>query len=119
MNASLIGAGLIGHGVVSLGMVDGLSVSRRRLWQSARQHRVRGVITQPGAVGKTPRELVRDLRIAQPKAWRLIGRMNKNRDGESNFSIGQSLSDYCRAARPDKAGRRGGVVCLLRCVAPK
>ncbi|WP_239190780.1 hypothetical protein [Candidatus Nitrotoga sp. HW29] len=36
-----------GHGVVSLGMVDGLSVSRRRLGQSARQHRVRRVIAQP------------------------------------------------------------------------
>jgi hypothetical protein len=50
MNASLIGADLSGHGVVSLGMVDGLSVSRRRLWQSARQRRVRRVIAQPGAV---------------------------------------------------------------------
>ena len=49
MNASLIGADLSGHGVVSLGMVDGLSVSRRRLWQSARQRRVRRVIAQPGA----------------------------------------------------------------------
>ena len=49
MNASLIGADLGGHGVVSLGMVDGLSVSRRRLWQSARQRRVRRVIAQPGA----------------------------------------------------------------------
>lgn len=51
MNASLIGADLSGHGVVSLGMVDGLSVSRRRLWQSARQRRVRRVIAQPGAPG--------------------------------------------------------------------
>ena len=25
------------------------------------------------------------------------------------FAIGQSLSDCCRAARTDKAGRRGGV----------
>ena len=49
MNASLIDADLSGHGVVSLGMVDGLSVIRRRLWQSARQRRVRRVIAQPGA----------------------------------------------------------------------
>jgi len=49
-SSSRIGAGLIDRGVVSLGMVDGLSVSRRRLWQSARQRRIRRVIAQPGAV---------------------------------------------------------------------
>ncbi len=58
-------------------------------------------------------------RLPSPKHSVLIGPMNKNRDGESHFAIGQSLSDYCRAARTEKAGRRGGVVCLRRCVAPK
>jgi len=37
---------------MALGMVDGLSVSRRRFWQSARQRRARRVIAQLGAAGK-------------------------------------------------------------------
>ncbi|GEM_PF-7103210 len=58
-------------------------------------------------------------RMLNQKHGELIGRMNKDRDGEMTFAIGQSLSDCCRAARTDKAGRRGGVVRLHRCVAPK
>ncbi|MDP1855876.1 MAG: hypothetical protein Q8K74_07500, partial [Candidatus Nitrotoga sp.] len=68
---------------------------------------------------ETPRKFVRAFGLPNQKHGELIGRMNKNRDGESHFAIGQSLSDCCRAARTDKAGRRGGVVCLRRCVAPK
>lgn len=100
-------------------MVDGLSVSRRRLWRSARQCRVRRVIARPGAAGKRQEDWYGLFGLPNQTQGERVGRMHKNRDGESHFAIGQSLSDCCRAAPADKAGRRGGVACLRCCVAPK
>lgn len=104
---------------MALGMVDGLSVSRRRLWQSARQRRAGRVIAQPGATGRRQENFYGIVGLPNQKHDELIGRMNKSRDGESHFAIGQSVSDCYRAAWSDKAGRLGGVACLRRCVAPK
>src|SRR3569832_844206 len=89
-------------------MVDGLSVSRRRLWRSARQGRVRRVIVRRGAAGLRLEDWFGLFGLPNQSQGERVGRMHKNRDGDSHFAIGQSLSDCCRAAPAGKAGRRGG-----------
>ncbi len=68
-----------------------------------------GTTARPGEAGRRQENLYWIFGLPNQKHGELIGRMNKNRDGESHAAIGQSLPDCRRAAQLYQSGRRGGV----------
>lgn len=94
---------------MALGMVDGLSVSRRRLWQSARQRRVKRVIAQQGSAGKRQEDWYGIFGLPNQTQGEHVGRMHRNRDGESHFATGNRFPII---AAPPGLTRPGGAVAL-------
>lgn len=102
-----MGAGLIDRGVVRSRDGGRLVGGRRRLWRSARQHWVRRVIAQSGAAGKRQEDWYRIFGLPNQTQGERVGRMHKNRDGESHFATG---SLFPTVAAPPGLTRPGGAV---------